>query len=166
MIVLINPSGPCFKLVLGTVQTAIDAAKNFLNREQDRLDGQTGGQKFRPLTFFGRPTQRSKFLAADLAAKVAAFGPARLGRRPILFRIVNIFRVLNDIVNYSTATKNCFYVKLREITIAKNKNESLSVAKKKNESLRSDNLDIFFNDLETIKNYFNLFALTTSTAIK
>ncbi|RNA26779.1 hypothetical protein BpHYR1_015900 [Brachionus plicatilis] len=29
-------------LVLGTVQTSIDAAKNFLNRKQDRLDGRTG----------------------------------------------------------------------------------------------------------------------------
>ncbi|RNA37876.1 hypothetical protein BpHYR1_007214 [Brachionus plicatilis] len=77
-----------FLLVLGTVQTAIDAAKNFLNREQDRLDGRDL-YKFFTADFiwppkwpsvlslavhlavrlcFGRPTQRSKFLAAGLAA--------------------------------------------------------------------------------------------------
>ncbi|RNA23319.1 hypothetical protein BpHYR1_016235 [Brachionus plicatilis] len=45
--------------VLGTVQTAIDGAKKFLNREQDRLDG-------RPLWMLGR---RPKIWTAELAGQ-------------------------------------------------------------------------------------------------
>ncbi|RNA34880.1 hypothetical protein BpHYR1_024636 [Brachionus plicatilis] len=55
--------GSGFYKMLGTVQTAIDAAKNFLNRDQDRLDG-------RPLW---RPGRRPKIWTAKLAGQ--KFGP-------------------------------------------------------------------------------------------
>ncbi|RNA12066.1 hypothetical protein BpHYR1_037279 [Brachionus plicatilis] len=39
-----------------TVQTAIDAAKNFFGREQDRLDGRSKKKiHFKNCRFFGRP---------------------------------------------------------------------------------------------------------------
>ncbi|RNA20343.1 hypothetical protein BpHYR1_011123 [Brachionus plicatilis] len=46
-------------LMLGTVQTAIDAAKNCLNREQDRLDGRS----------LWRPGRRPKIWTAKLAGQ-------------------------------------------------------------------------------------------------
>ncbi|RNA31774.1 hypothetical protein BpHYR1_054488 [Brachionus plicatilis] len=50
--------------VLGTVQTAIDAAKNFLNRETDRLDGRPNQRRM--TKFAIKPYQRKKFPREDL----------------------------------------------------------------------------------------------------